>query len=172
MLKKLFCAALLSGLAAFSVFAQSKAGNFLGTWKLTEIKGSMKNSTIDSMVLNISQTGDEIKIEKITQGVYLDKPYSLTRTELYALNGSDSVSVVGGLTGGTQTNRMRLLAPDKLRFDSTLNQDRARTSIREFWSVSDDGKTLTIETTGRTNFKNSSAVQGGTVSSKLVFTKQ
>jgi hypothetical protein len=31
---------------------------------------------------------------------------------------------------------------------------------------------LTIETTGRTNFKNSSAVQGGTVSSKLVFTKQ
>ena len=172
MMKKMFLAALFGALAMVSVSAQNQVDNFLGTWKLSRIEGAPKNSTVKSIVLNISQTGAVINVERNTLGIYNNQNYSKTDPGSFDLSGASSVNIIGGKFGGTVRNEVRFLADDKLRFDSILERDNSTVSARELWTVSGDGKTLTVESTSRTRYNTSPENSGGVVSTKMIFTKQ
>lgn len=166
MLKKLFIAVLFGALAAFSVAAQSKADNFLGTWKLTKSEGFLKGTTIKSMVLKVSVVGGEFRIVKETEGVSANKKsYSTTRTSVYKINGASTTNLVPGLFSAVLVSYMDFLGKNKLRLRDTMQDTSERRSAvsyggTEYWTLSDDEKTLTIETRSGSNL------------SKAIFTKE
>ena len=178
MLKKNFIAALFGAFMVISVSAQSKsADNFLGTWKLTKVEGAGKSWNLKSMTLNVSQTGDEFRIERDTQSAATIQNNAVTQNNLftqtssYKINGDDSVSVLAGQFGGTVRSQMRFLSASKLRLDTKLDKDFNVTNARELWTVSSDGKTLTIEASSRFYSKNTPENAGGVVTTKFVFSK-
>jgi hypothetical protein len=172
MTKKLIFAALFSVLAIASAAAQNKTDNFLGTWKLTKTEGMSKSSTIRSIVLNISQTGDDLQIERNTQGTFANQIYSRTKNDLYNIKDPATVGLIAGRMGGTVRHELRVLSARKLRFDTLLDKDYGTTANRELWIVSDDGKTLTIETSSRFSSRTAPENSGGGISSKMFFSKQ
>lgn len=172
MLKKLFMVALFGALAVVSVAGQSKADNFLGTWTLTKTEGFPKTSTVQKVTLDISKTADAIKIERTSEGVNNNQKYSVVLSESFNIKSGSSVSLVAGQFGGTLKNRMRVLTADRLRFDSSLERDLTTVSEREIWTLSNDGKTLTIETFSRYTRNNSPEDSSGVVSTKMTFSKQ
>jgi ABC-type transport system substrate-binding protein len=159
--KKLIFAALLGIFAIGSVSAQSKIDNFLGVWKMIETEGAGSSSTVKSLTLNVSQTGDEIVIDRTAGGVYNNQAYSNTLSSSYKLSGATTTQLVGGRFGGTVQGYMEFFNPHKLRFRAEFQTELRKIdrNVREDWTLSDDGKTLTIHTysVGR---------------SKTIFTKQ
>jgi hypothetical protein len=145
MMKKSVLALMLGIFAVISVSAQSRASNFLGAWKLAKIEGDTKKLGILSVDLNVSQAGDEIRIERNSQVVFNKRRFSRSQSDSYKSDGKVSVSLSGGITGGQMHSQLRLLAADKLRFDISFDGDYGDEENREIWSLSDDGKTLTVE---------------------------
>ena len=171
-MKKMLFVALFSMFAIVSVAAQKNADNFVGTWKLTKTEGLPKTSTVRKMTLDISQTGGAIRIARITEGVTNNQTYSTAATESFDVKGGSSVSLVAGQFGGTLKNRLRVLAANRLRFDSVLDRDLTIVSTREIWTLSSDGKTLTVETFSKYSSKNAPENAGGGVSTKMTFSKE
>jgi hypothetical protein len=178
MLKKSFYALVIGVFAVMTVSAQAKVDKFIGTWQLTKVEGSGKSSNLKSMILNVSQSGGELKIERDTQSSApvqnnaVTTNNSLTQTNLFKINGNDSFSVISGQFGGRVRSQMRFLSADKLRFDTEVDKDFTVTNSRELWTVSSDGKTLTVETASRFQSKNRTEDAGGVITSKFIFTKQ
>ena len=139
-MKKLFFVTLLSIFMAFSSFAQSKVDRFLGNWNLTQAKDISK---IKSYTYNVSQTNGELKIERNIQNVNSQNEYS--DTKLYKNEGSVSFKLVADQLGGVSETKMRVINPLKIRFDRTNTTKNRFARYWEVWSLSKDGKTLTIE---------------------------
>jgi len=172
MLKKLFIAVLFGAFAVASISAQKNVDNFVGTWKLTKTEGLPKTSTVQKVTLDISQTADAIRIERTSEGVNNNQKYSFNNIESFDVKNGTSVSLVAGQFGGTLKNQLRVLAANRLRFDSVLDRDLTTVSAREIWTLSSDGKTLTIETFSRYSSKNAPENSGGGVSTKMTFSKE
>lgn len=173
MLKKLFIAALFATFMSASASAQeSKVENFLGSWKMTKFSGSQKNESFSSMRLTISQSGDEITIVRSPQSPLSSKDFPVLQTNRFNLDGSVSVHSLGSRSGGKMENRLSVPAANKLRFDSEMNDDIYITKIREVWKISDDGKTLTVESFYSISSKIGSGSPFNTASTKITFSRE
>lgn len=147
MVKKLIFIAFLTTFAIASASAQTKVDKYIGTWKMVS---QPKNSKLTMITFNVSVEGGAFKVEKTTE---------------YTVNGKDSVSTViysyklNGETSTTLLSRMndyasiylRYLPDDRLLLGYDYNSNRVdqnlvsfSSSAREYWSLSGDGKTLTV----------------------------
>ncbi len=164
-MKKLLIVVLFSIFVVLPVSAQSRVDKFLGNWKMTKIESGAKDSTVNSLTMNVSLDGKEIKINQTAQGVNDGKDYNDTINSSYRLNGAASTQPAGGQFGGTLIRYMTVHTPGKIEFSLGLRSDSSPSSpvgmvAVELWTLSDDAKTLTIESRTRHS------------SSKTIFSKQ
>lgn len=163
MLKKLSFILALGVFVVASVSAQTKVDKFLGTWKLT----SQPKKTKYMVTLNVSVDSETFKVDKFTETMRDDKDYSWTTIYSYKLSGATSAFLQSKQNDFSSTY-MRYLSDDRLRLVYNYNVNNvnlesleSNTSIREDWSLSSDGKTLTVDVL---NFNRSST--------KFVYAKQ
>ena len=165
-------------LASAAAFAQ-KAPNFAGTWTLDKERSELNERTrIESMKMTVAQTAESLEVATETKrsapegggrggmgggrfgGGDGKFTYSLTErettTEQATPRGPVPVTLSAKLEGAT------LKLTQKRTFSGQMGEITATSS--EEWSLSADGKTLTV--------KRSLAGPMGTNTSTLVFTKQ
>lgn len=187
MKKVLFMTAFVC-LLAFSAFAQKKS-DFSGSWTLDVSKSKLdERMRVESMTKTVTQTDKEIKIETATKR--LPPPDGAMQggggqgggmrrgggfgggdgTVTYSLDGKESSSEIDGPMGGKMPLKLKATVESdgklKLSSVSTFSGQMGEITIttRETWSLSEDGKTLTV--------KRESESPRGTQSSEMVFTKK
>lgn len=143
-------------LTASTIFAQQKTGNFLGTWKLAETNNRTNELNIKSMTITVTETDKDLIIERNTQ----KSDIGFSSKNIYKTSGATTTSLVGGRFGGLETQFLRFVKNNKLELLWAFQGERDGRSSREIWTVSEDGKTLTV------------LQKGAYISGKLVFTKQ
>jgi hypothetical protein len=153
MLKKIFMVALFGALAVVSVSAQTRVDNFTGTWKSTKLEGSIKDHNVQSLTLNVTQAAGDLQIEQTTQAVYQKRDYSRTQSSSYKLDGSTSTDLRGGQSLGALNRYLKVTGADKLMLRYNIQTDgNGEVGTTEFWTLSDDGKTLTVELRAKYGF--------------------
>lgn len=140
-------------LTASTAFAQQ---NFLGTWKLAETNNWTNELNIKSMTITVTETGKDLIIERSTQKTDI----SFSSKDVYKTSGATTTALVGGRFGGLETQFLRFVKDNKLELLWRFEAERDGRSNREIWTISEDGKTLTV------------LQQSRYLSGKLVFTKQ
>jgi hypothetical protein len=127
-------------------FAQDKTANYLGKWQLDASKSKLTKviaKGIESQTLNVSQDGDDFIVETNTQTASADD--IKTRTEIYRTTESVQTALVGARFGGYTTQQLVFRKKGKLELRSAFKGDVTNNSIKETWSLSEDGQTLTIK---------------------------
>jgi hypothetical protein len=169
-------------LLAVSAFAQKKT-DFSGSWTLDVSKSKLdERMRVESMTKNVTQTDKDIKVETATKR--LPMPDGAMQggggmrrggfgggdgTFTYTLDGKESSAEVDGQMGKMPIKLKATVESDgklKLSSVSTFSGQMGEITIttKETWSLSDDGKTLTI--------KRESESPRGTQSSEMVFTRK
>ncbi len=168
---------------AAAISAQDKMTDFSGKWDLDVSKSKLSEQMrIESMTMTVSQTDKEIKIESSTKrperqdgggtggGMRRGMGGGLggDSQTIYTLDGKETVTDMAGAMGGKMTAKAKAEKDGKLKLEQTRNVETpmgARSmKLTEMWSLSADGKTLTV--------KRDTESPRGTNSSELVFTKQ
>lgn len=188
MKKTIFMTALVC-LFAFAAFGQSTTTNFSGNWTLDKTKSKLdERMRVESITVNVTQTAETIKVETSTKRLPppADAGNAQMRpgggmgggmrggfgggdgTTVYNLDGKESTSEVDGPMG-----KMPVKLKAELGSGSTLKLTSTRTfngpngemtmTTRETWTLSADGKTLTVV--------RESESPRGTNTSEMVFTK-
>ena len=181
---------LISSVVAFVLAAQALAGvaaapaNFAGTWALDKSKSKdlpPQMSNLDSLTLTVTQDAQQITVDsKAAMAAQADSAGGgggmgrgrgmgggFAPSATYKLDGTETTAE--GARGGTATMKAEWKDGGKtlvLHRVSKLNfqgNDVTITNTEE-WSLSSDGKTLTV--------KRTSESPRGTQSSTLVFNKQ
>jgi hypothetical protein len=183
MKKVLFMTAFVC-LLAVSAFAQKKS-DFSGSWTLDVSKSKLdERMRVESMTKTVTQTDKDIKIETATKR--LPPPDGAMQgggqgggrrggfgggdgTVTYTLDGKESSAEIDGQMGKMPIKLKATVESDgklKLSSVSTFSGQMGEITIttKETWSLSDDGKTLTI--------KRESESPRGTQSAEMVFTKK
>ena len=172
-------------LMAFSAFAQKKA-DFSGSWTLDVSKSKLdERARIESMTMNVTQTDKDIKVETATkrtpppadaqgngQGGGMRRGGGFgggDGTTAYTLDGKETSIEADSPMGKMPVKLKADLGSDgklKLNSSRTFNSPMGEVSIttKESWSLSEDGKTLTV--------KREMETPRGTNSSEMVFTKK
>jgi hypothetical protein len=191
MKKTIFLAAFVC-LTAISAFAQDnkKAADFSGSWTLDVSKSKLdERARIESMTMTVTQTDKDIKIETATkrlpppegagggggQGGGMGRG-GMGRggfgggdgTTTYTLDGKETSIEADGPMGKIPVKLKAELEAGKLKLSSsrTFNTQMGEVTMttKETWTLSDDGKTLTV--------KRDTESPRGTNSSEMVFTKK
>jgi hypothetical protein len=184
MMKKVFILAAVVFLFATAAFAQK--ADFSGTWTLDVSKSKLdERARIESMTLTVAQTANDIKIDSKTTRA--PRPEGAPAgagggggmgrgggfgngdaSETYTLDGKETKVTQESQMGPIPITLKGKLDGGKLDLSSsrtfTTQMGEMTATKKETWSLSDDGKTLTIareQTTPR-----------GTNSSTLVFNKK
>lgn len=130
---------LLSG----SLLAQS---NFSGAWALNESKSTLGDGPgMSTTSMTVNQQADVISIDLVRPSF---DGGTMNSSEKYTLDGKESVnkgimeSSVKTITTWSEDKKALTFAKTIL-FD--MNGDTMELKITEVWSISDDGKTLTIK---------------------------
>ncbi|HEX8160998.1 MAG TPA: hypothetical protein VF538_03945 [Pyrinomonadaceae bacterium] len=163
-----------AGLAAFVLFAAVAAAaakpNFAGTWVLDAAKsegvGGPQGGPAAEETMTIKQDGDKLTVERKIKGQQGER----TQNDTYTADGKETdftMQMRGNETKGKRTAKWSadgnmLEVNDKASFD-TPNGAMTMESQNK-WSLSADGKTLTIEGTRTT--------PRGAQKIKRVYTKQ
>ena len=131
------------GLLSGSLFAQP---NFSGSWAFNESKSTLGDGP------SMSATSMTVKQEAGLISIDLVRPSfdggEATSTEKYTLDGKESVNE--GMMGSSiktvttwSDNKKELNFAKTIAFD--MNGETMEIKINEGWSLSDDGKTLTVK---------------------------
>lgn len=186
MFTMVFAAAVFAQDTAVSV-KQNKTANFSGKWALdlTKSKLDERAQNIESMSLTVSQTDTELKVESSTKraerentggqmrrggmdGMRRGGGFGGDSQTIYTLDGKETVTDMAGATGGKMTAKATVEKDGRLKLVQTRQMETPMGSrsmkMTEMWSLSPDGKTLTI--------KREAETPRGTNSSEMVFTKQ
>lgn len=185
-MKRLVFLSVFVCLAAFAAVAQDKtATNFSGSWTLDASKSKLdERARIESMTLTVTQTDKDIKVETATKR--LPPPEGANQgggqgggmgrggfgggdgATTYTLDGKETATEIEGRMGKIPVKLKAELDGGKLKLtrSSTINTPNGEfTSVtKETWTLSDDGKTLTV--------KRDTETPRGTNSSEMVFTKK
>jgi hypothetical protein len=132
---------------ASGLIAAAAKANFSGTWTLDKTKSEGLPPTIKDQVLTVTQTGDKLNIEsKLTteQGDQVNN-------DVYTLDGkpADFSSKMGGGEGkgkriaNWSADGNGIEVKEEVTFDTPNGP--ATVNITRQWTLSADGKTLTIE---------------------------
>jgi hypothetical protein len=187
-MKKIFFLAAFVCLMAFAAFAQDKKADFSGTWTLDTSKSKLdERARVESMTMTVAQTDKDIKIETATKrlpppegaggngqggGGGMGRGMGFgggDGTTSYTLDGKETSTEVEGRMGKMPVKLKAELEKDgklKLSRSSTFSGQMGEITVttKETWSLSDEGKTLTV--------KRESETPRGTNSSEMVFTKK
>lgn len=161
MARKLILLAFSLALFVSASFAQQKSANFLGTWKLAE---SENNSKAGKTTITVTETGKDLIIERNHQKAGNAETYSFKTS--YKISGATTTKLIAGQFGGVEITSLRFLKDNKLQLLKTMRTDPdlqtvvGSTPSRETWTLSEDGKTLTVKIVARY------------ASSKMVFVKE
>jgi hypothetical protein len=180
-----FAAALVLFLMAVGVSAQDK-GNFSGHWELDTSKSKLdERARIQAMTLDVAQTATDVKVQSKTtraprpegapggngQGGGMGRGGGFGGGDsamTYSLNGKETTVQQDSPMGQVPVTLKAKIDGGKLNLSSsrTFNGPNGEVSIstKETWSLSDDGKTLTVE--------REQTSPRGTNSSTLVFAKK
>jgi len=174
-------------LAVTAVFAQGKTADFSGNWELDTNKSKLGERTrIESMTMSVSQTGSEIKIETKTKhaissegevrvgeknGGMIRKDVGInfgdtTQVAAYNLAGAETKSEIPGIPIAATVFKAKLENGGKLYLTSNRASEKPKGAItvKEIWTLSADGKTLTVV--------RETVTPQGNVSAELVFNKK
>lgn len=188
MKKVLFLTAFVC-MTAICVFAQDgkKAADFSGTWTLDVSKSKLdERARIESMTMTVAQTDKEIKIETATKrlpppdglsqgggqgggmGRGMGRGFGGDGANTYTLDGKETSVEAEGPTGKNLVKLKAEIDGGKLKLSNvrTFNTQMGEMTMttKETWTLSDDGKTLTV--------KREMESPRGTNSSEMVFTKK
>ena len=174
-------------LAATSAFAQGKTVDFSGNWELDTNKSKLgERARVESMTMNVSQTATELKIETKTKhavssegevrsdekndkgmirkdvGTFGDT----TQITTYNLGGIETKSQIPGIPIATTTFKAKLENGGKLSLTSSRASENPKGAMtdKETWSLSADGKILTVVREQQT--------PKGNVTAEMVFNKK
>ena len=182
-MKKLFFLTAVFCLMAVSAFAQAKAPNFSGTWTLDTSKSKLDERTrIESMTLTVAQTPADIKVTTETKRP--EPPANAPQggmgrggrggmfggdgTTTYTLDGKETTIQQEGPMGQMPVKLTGKLDASNLVLSRSMTfsgmNGEMTVSNKETWSLSPDGKTLTVQ--------RDMTSPRGTTSSTLVFTKK
>ncbi len=179
-------------LAVTAVSAQVKTADFSGNWELDAAKSKLgERMRIESMTMNVSQTAKDLKVEKTTKLALRSEAETRggappnsggmgrrvgglfnggdsKQTLAYSLEGRETKEEVPGIPGATSMLKAKWEKDGKLLLTSSRNAETpmgAMTiTVNETWSLSPDGKTLTVVREQET--------QRGKVSAEMVFNKK
>ncbi len=186
-MKIVFMAILTVVLSVAAVSAQDKMTNFSGKWNLDVSKSKLdeRAQNIESMTMTVSQTDTELKIESATKRAELPDTGGQMRRggmegmrrgggfggdsqTIYTLDGKETITDMAGAMGGKMSAKAKADKDGKLTLVQTREMETPmgarKMKMTEIWSLSADGKTLTV--------KCDSESPRGTNSSEMVFTKQ
>lgn len=185
-MKKLISIAAICCFFSLAAFGQ-KAVNFAGVWTLDASHSQLgERSRVESITLTVTQSAKDLKVETATtrQAPAADAPQSPNGpgrgfggmrgfgnndgTVVYDLEGKESVVEMEGPNGKIPIKYKAAVKDGKAELSSSRSftgpMGEINITTRETWSLSEDGKTLTVhkeQTTPR-----------GTNSSVLVFLKK
>ena len=130
---------LLSG----SLFAQP---NFSGSWAFNESKSTLGEGPMMSATsMTINQQADLISVDLVQPSF---EGGDMKRSEKYTLDGKESVNM-GMMDSSVKTittwseNKKELKFAKTIVFD--MNGETMELKITDVWTISDDGKTLTVK---------------------------
>lgn len=178
---------------AISAFAQDKKADFSGNWTLDVSKSKLdERARIESMTMNVTQTDKDLKVETATkrmpppdgamqggggQGGGMGRGGGFggggfgggDSTTTYNLDGKETKISQETQMGAVPVSLKAKIETDgklKLSQSRTINTQMGEISIttKETWTLSDEGKTLTV--------KRETETPRGTNSSEMVFTKK
>jgi len=189
-MKRIFFLAAIFGAFAISGLAQAKPTDFSGTWALDVPKSKLDvRSRIEALTMTVAQTDKELKVTTDTKRAQppADAPAGAPGTgtgggrgmgrggfgggdgtSTYSLDGKETIVEMEGPNGKTPVKYKATIEGAK----ATLSNSRSFTgsagevliTTKETWSLSPDGKTLTVERENTT--------PRGVNSSTLVFVKK
>ena len=179
-MKKLFFAAAVVCLFAFSAFAQ-KAPNFSGAWTLDLSKSKLGNAptTIESQTLTVAQTDKDLKVDQVTKrtappaggggggtggGGRMGAGMGGDGSNTYTLDGKEVKTEIQGQMGSMAVSTTAKIDGGKLLITRSIATPNGARTTSDSWELSADGKTLTI-TSQRPNR------DGGTDTITKVFSK-
>ena len=184
-MRKILFLATFVCLLAISAFAQDKkTTDFSGKWELDVSKSKLdERARIESMTMNVAQTDKEIKIETMVKraengggGGGTNRGGGGGGMMMGGGNGSMTYTLDGKETQISQDSPMGAIPVTlKAKFDEgklklsqsrTINTQMGEISIttKETWTLSEDGKTLTV--------KRETETPRGAQSSEMVFAKK
>lgn len=158
-------------LAVMAISAQEKTIDFSGNWELDAGKSKLGERTrIESMTMTVSQTAKDLKVETTTKralrgegetrggipnsggmGRQVGGPFSggdSTQTLVYSLEGKETKEEIPGIPGATSTLTAKREKEGKLLLTSSRKTESPAgvmmTTAKETWSLSPDGKILTV----------------------------
>ena len=170
-----------------AVSAQNKAADYSGKWNLDVSRSKLdERSRIESMTMTVSQTGKELTIESSVKraerqdggggemrrggmgAMRRGGGFGGDGTTVYTLDGKETVNDLSGAMGGKTALQAKADKDGNLTLLQTRNVETQMGAITlkttETWSLSADGKILTV--------KREAETPRGTNSSEMVFTKQ
>lgn len=177
--------------AVAAVSAQDKMTDYSGKWNLDISKSKLgENSRIESMTMTVSQTDKELKVESSVKraerrdggdqrrggmpngggmgdGMRRGGGFGGDGTTVYMLDGKETTNDMSGAMGGKMTLKAKVEKDGTLNLVQTRNFETPMGAMslktNETWSLSTDGKTLTV--------KREMETPRGNNSSEMVFTK-
>ena len=187
MKKYVILTAIISLFLVTAVSAQDKAIDFSGNWELDANKSKLGERTrIESMTMNVSQIGMELKVETTTKYAFrsegetrdektgtgmIRKDVSgsfgdTTEVAAYSLEGREIKSEIPGIPIATTTHKTKWEKDGKLHLTSSRpsKTPKGAMTIKETWTLSADGKTLTV-------LREQETPQGN-LSAEMVFNKK
>jgi hypothetical protein len=174
--------------AAFSIagFAQAKPTDFSGTWALDVSKSKLdERARIESMTMTVAQTDKELKVTTETKrqappadaaaagpgggGRGMGRGFGGgDGTVAYSLDGKETVVEVDGPNGKLPVKYKGSVEAGKANLSSsrtfTGQMGEITVTAKDAWSLSSDGKTLTVE--------REMTSPRGTSTSTMVFSKK
>ena len=184
-MKKIFFLAAVVCLSTVAAFSQAKPTDFSGTWALDVSKSKLDaRARIESMTMTVTQTDKELKVATETKRTPppADAPGAGSgggggmgrgfgggdSTSTYSLDGKETTAEIDGPNGKMPVKYKATIdgAKASLSQSRTFNSPMGEVSVttKESWTLSADGKALTIE--------RESTSPRGTSSSTLVFAKK
>ncbi len=187
MLTLVFAAAVFAQDDSAVSVKQNKMTDFSGKWNLDVSKSKLdeRAQNIESMTMTVSQTDKELKVESMTKraerentggqmrrggmdGMRRGGGFGGDSQTIYTLDGKETTTDMAGAMGGKMTAKATAEKDGKLKLFQTREIETPmgarKMKMTETWSLSPDGKTLTV--------KREAETPRGTNSSEMVFTKQ
>jgi hypothetical protein len=167
-MKKIFFLAVLLCLSAAAAMGQAKAVDFSGSWNLDVAKSQLGDRMrIEGMTMTVAQTDKELKVTTETKrqapptdaaanpnpggpggGRGAGRGFGGDGTVAYSLDGKETVVEVEGPNGKMPIKYVGKIEGGKANLGSTRSLSGPMGDItittKEVWSLSDDGKTLTV----------------------------
>jgi hypothetical protein len=187
-MKKTFFLAAMLCLSAMAAVGQAKPADFSGSWVLDSARSQIsERMRIDAMTMTVAQTDKELKVTTETKrpapptdaaqspnpagpggGRGAGRGMGADGTVAYSLDGKETVVEVDGPNGKMPIKYVGKIEGGKANLTSTRSLSGPMGEItittKDVWSLSDDGKTLTVV--------REQATPRGTTSSTLVFAKK